>query len=360
LLNSHTDPSFLRSVLYYEIARHYMPAPRANFTQVVINGESWGVYINAQQFNKDFVQDQPEAGSGRGARWKVPGSPRGRGSLAYLGEDVADYRGIYEIRSKDDPKSWAALIELCRTLEQTPADKLEGALAPILDVDATLRFLALENVLINNDGYWVRSSDYNLYRDDHGRFHLVPHDANETFSLPGGPGFGRRGGGRGFGAGDGPGRPAPNGDAGPDRLVGPGPGDGPPRGPRVNGVRLDPLTGADDTSKPLLSKLLAAPALRARYLGYVREIATRWLDWQNLGPIATRYHELIAEAVAADTRKLDSLESFRASLVSASPVESNRGGGEGFRPGPGARISFKDFAHQRRTYLLERLDELAK
>jgi len=43
LLNSHEDPTFLRSVLFYDIAREYIAAPKANFVRVVINGESWGV-----------------------------------------------------------------------------------------------------------------------------------------------------------------------------------------------------------------------------------------------------------------------------------------------------------------------------
>ena len=46
--------------------------------------------------------------------------------------------------------------------------------------------------------------------------------------------------------------------------------------------RKDSLVGLDDTSKPLRSKLLAVPALRARYLGYVREIADKWLDWRTI------------------------------------------------------------------------------
>ena len=57
LLNSHDDPTFLRTLLSYEIARDYIPAPKANLARVVINGESWGIYANAQQFNKDFVKE---------------------------------------------------------------------------------------------------------------------------------------------------------------------------------------------------------------------------------------------------------------------------------------------------------------
>ncbi len=55
--NSLEDRTFLRSVLYYQITRDFIPAPKANYVRLVINGESWGIYVNAQQFNKDFVKD---------------------------------------------------------------------------------------------------------------------------------------------------------------------------------------------------------------------------------------------------------------------------------------------------------------
>ena len=109
----------------------------------------------------------------------------------------------------------------------------------------------------------------------------------------------------------------------------------------VKGVELDPLIAANDASKPLISKLLAVPALRAKYLGYVRELAEKHLDWSRLGPVAAKYHALIADAVKADTRKLDSTEDF---------LKSVEGGGES---GEAGHISLKAFAEQRRAYLLK-------
>jgi len=328
LLNAHEDPSFLRTVLYHQIAREYLAAPKANFVRVVINGESWGVFVNQEQFNKDFVQEW--FGTTKGARWKVPGSPRGQGNLAYLGADAEKYQRIYRIKSKDDTESWSALVQLCQVLNETPANQLEAKLAPLLDLEGALKFLALENALVNNDGYWVRTSDYDLYRDEKGRFHVIPADANETFTRPGGPGFGRR---------NMPGGPPPGG--GPDGLRSGPAGDA----PRAQGVALDPLVAAKDETKPLISKLLAVPSLRTRYLGYVRDIAEKWLDWKKLGPIAQQHHDLIAAEVKADTRKLSSYEAFEKSLTKDTP------GGEGFGRGS---ISLKNFADQRRAYLLEK------
>ncbi len=73
LLNAHEDPSFMSSVLYSHIARQYIPAPKANFVRVVINGESWGIYANVEQFNKDFLKEN--YASTQGTRWKVQAAP---------------------------------------------------------------------------------------------------------------------------------------------------------------------------------------------------------------------------------------------------------------------------------------------
>jgi hypothetical protein len=85
-------------------------------------------------------------------------------------------------------------------------------------------------------------------------------------------------------------------------------------GPGGGGADLDPLIGLNDPTKPLRSKLLAVPALRARYMTYVRQIATRWLDWNTLGPLVQRYQALIAADVKTDTRKLDTNEAFTAGV----------------------------------------------
>ena len=230
-------------------------------------------------------------------------------------------------------------------LNETPPDKLEAALAPILDIDGALRFLALDIALVNSDGYWTRASDYSIYQDAKGRFHIIPHDMNEGLADEGGRGFGpvavvravpgvraaRGAGGPGGQAGAG----APGGPPPPDGMFGPGRGRG---GRGMFGApataELDPLVGLDDTTKPLRSKLLAVPALRERYLSYVRDIAQKRLDWKTLGPKVQQYQALIAEDVKADTRKLYSTEAFKAET-------------------DGDERSLKSFIEKRRAYLAE-------
>jgi hypothetical protein len=306
LLNSHADPSFLREVLFSRISRQYIPAPKANLVKLVINGEPWGVYLNVQQINRDFLEEW--FGSGKGVRWKVPPARGGAGGLAYKGPDPAAYQGSFELDGKDSPEAWEELIELSRALSTTHDSKLESELSPILNIDAALWFLALENVFIDSDGYFSRGADYLLYQDPSGRFHLITHDNNETFRYAG--------------------------------------GGGPNRWPSSDPM-LSPLGHADNPALPVISRLLALPHLRARYLAHIRTIVEHWLDWKVLGPMVQEYQALIAQEVAADDKKLYSLEAFAGA---AGEDYAGRGGSSSFSPWgtPG----FKEFVTERRTFLL--------
>lgn len=74
-------------------------------------------------------------------------------------------------------------------------------------------------------------------------------------------------------------------------------------------TELDPLTGMSDATKPLRSRLLQVPALRERYLTYVRTLAQE-MAWEKMGPFVARLHDTIAPRVAKDTRKAFSTEAF--------------------------------------------------
>jgi hypothetical protein len=182
-----------------------------------------------------------------------------------------------------------------------------AALDPIFDIDEALRFLAVDNALLNSDGYWSRNSDYGVYRDEEGRFHVTAYDANEAMS----DGMSMRG----FGGGS------------------------------SGGARLNPLEGSRDGSKALLYRLLMVPELQARYLGYVRDVAENWLDWERFASIAEDYRALIADAVVADERKLYSTTAFDLDFDGGANVEA------AFRSSRSTTL--KDFVQQRQAYLLD-------
>ena len=255
LLNCHSDPSFLREALHALIGRKFAPMPRTNLVHVVINGRSWGIYANVQQGNKDYQRDA--FGTGKGARWRVPPDFSGRSGLSYLGENPLEYERRYKAKSGVDDEALLRLADLCYTLTQTSMEERREQLPAMLDIDGALWFLAIDNALLDGDGYLARASDYVLYMDPTGVFHLITYDNNELL----------RGGARGGPGRGGPGRGGPppgSGDPGGRRRPPPG---GNQRGGRRGGPggRLSPeqspLAGADRDDRPLLQKLLEVPGL---------------------------------------------------------------------------------------------------
>ena len=147
---------------------HYVPTPKMNYMRVVINGESWGLYLNTaavqQGLPARLFQVRRRARAGRRP------AARAAGGINYLGDDSPHYKRFYEITSKGRSEGLGRSDQRVQGAQQTPPDKLEAALAPIFDIDGALKFLAVEVALVNTDGYWTRASDYSLYQDDKGVF----------------------------------------------------------------------------------------------------------------------------------------------------------------------------------------------
>ncbi|MHC4079586.1 MAG: CotH kinase family protein, partial [Planctomycetota bacterium] len=324
-LNISMDLANQRQRLYryktLNLLNCHLPATKANYVRVVINGESWGIYANVQQFNTDFLRDN--FGTRRGVRWKVPPNFGGDAGLRYLGEDEWDYRDNYELKTGNARYCWPRLIRLCSVVDQVSAAERAKMLPKILDIDSVLWFLALDNVFMDGDGYHSRASDYALYEDPRYRFHLFFYDNNEVMRGGGGGG---RGGGRGGFGGRGGGR-----------------GPGGPSGP------MSPLQAADDYNRPLARALLSNPAWRARYLAHVRTTTRNWLDWEKVGPVFRQYQQLIDADIRRDRKRLYGYAEFQRGVEGA---EGEREEGAGARRGRRSR-SLRSFVTERYRFLME-------
>ena len=118
LSSGDKDPSFLREVLSYEIARKYMQAPRSNFARVSINGNYHGLYSSSESVNSDFQRRHLYADNDN-SRFKCnPVSTfNGGSSLDYLGTDFASYYDYYELKSDF---GWQDIIDLTNAINNNP------------------------------------------------------------------------------------------------------------------------------------------------------------------------------------------------------------------------------------------------
>lgn len=279
LSNALRDPSMIREVLGFEIARKYMPAPKANFAQVYVNGAYYGLFPNIEQVGSEFLTSR--FGNNEGSFFKC--SPDVR-SIAANGckknvfaalmyeEDAACYLNNYELVSEN---GWDDLIQLTKTLAQQP-DNIEN----ILNVDQTLWMLAFNNVLVNLSSYSGRQSqNYFLYRDTTGRFIPIIWDLNLAFGS------------------------YKSATVGSDLRL-------------KQLQELDPLLHLDNEYKPLISQLLQYPDYQKIYLSHVRTILYENFVDGDYVKRAEALQDLIQIPFINDPNRKYTLEEFSNSLKS--------------------------------------------
>lgn len=175
------DPSMIREILGYEIARKYMPAPQANYAQVTINDEYYGLFVNVEPVNNQFLMKQFGDSDGsffKGIADTKKSTPDGCKNNVFSAlmyeDDVTCYLNNYEIKSES---GWDDLIQLTKVLAQQPS-----RIDQILNIDRTLWMLAFNNVLVNLNSYSGRQSqNFYLYQDTTGRFNPILGDLNLAF-----------------------------------------------------------------------------------------------------------------------------------------------------------------------------------
>ena len=175
LANVFKDPSFVREVLSYEIARQYMPASKANYINVSINGTLIGLYTSVQSVDKFFYANHFNNNDNASFKGELTNdSPLNQVVVwDYLGEDSISYYDYYEIKSDS---GWSELIDFLDILNNNTSQVEE-----VLNVDRHLWMLAFDNLMVNLDAPINFGHNYYLYKDGAGRFNPVIWDLNENF-----------------------------------------------------------------------------------------------------------------------------------------------------------------------------------
>ena len=177
LSNVIQDPSFLREVLSYEIARKYMPAPESNYANLFINDTLWGVYTNVEAVNKDFLAKHYASRNNTFFKCN-PDQLDLNGENSNLGNapgtDSSSYSPYYSIKSDF---GWSDLYTLIDTL-----NNFSSSIESVLNVDRALWMHAFNYSLVNFDSYVGYAQNYYLYKDVAGRFNPIMWDLNMSFA----------------------------------------------------------------------------------------------------------------------------------------------------------------------------------
>jgi spore coat protein CotH len=174
--NGFKDPSYLRERLATELyAGAGVPTSRSAYIRLTRNGEPFGLYLAVEQVEADWLRDRFGESDGNLYKPEIPA-----GDLAWRGTDIAAYTNL-EIESDGDP-THAALLAFLDALNNAPAAERQARLDATFDVDGFLRYLAVTTALVNLDSYQGSAHNYYLYvQAATGKVVLLPWDTNEAF-----------------------------------------------------------------------------------------------------------------------------------------------------------------------------------
>ncbi len=185
LNGEHNDPSIVRSKLSFDLFRSIgLRGSRASHIDVYINGIYYGLYLNTEHIDEEFLSRQYSDDSGN--LWKCLWPA----DLVYLGENPAPYislggsRPAYELSTNETGMDFSKLIRLTRVLKNTPSAKLLDSLETTLDFLDALKYFSM-NVLVGQwDDYWSNMNNYYLYHEPAANLmHVIPYDYDNTFGI---------------------------------------------------------------------------------------------------------------------------------------------------------------------------------
>lgn len=277
------DNAFMREVIYETVNQYYIPALANNYVDLYINGEYWGIYVNSQQVDGDLIKEWFLTNNG--TRWRAEpsnstggmggGFGTGTSGLNYLGTSASKYEPYYTLKksNKDDP--WSDLVTTCTKLNATSSTSYSD-IAAVLDVDRTLWFLACENVFDDEDGYIHKGgTDYYLYWEvETGRMVPLEYDGNSCLQS-------------GY-------------------------------------TSWSPFYNGNNSNFPLLSKLLAVPNFRQRYLAHMRTILAERFNPTFMNALIDDYAAMIDGYIRTDPKKIMTYAKYTSALTTLKSIIQTR------------------------------------
>jgi len=178
------DASKVREVLAFALFREAgVPAPRTALAEVTLTVPGQhpkaylGLYTLVEPVDRAFLKDRFQTDKGLLLR------PQGLRGLDFLGDDWNKYRGPYRPLAEPTPDEARRLIEFVRLVQQGDDEQFRKEIASYLDVDKFLRFMAVQALIANADGFFTLAYNYALFLEPKtNRFVFIPGDQELAFA----------------------------------------------------------------------------------------------------------------------------------------------------------------------------------
>ena len=320
--NGFSDPTLMREFLSYEIFDQMdIATPRASFVDLWMNDTHLGLYTMVEAIDKTFITDNFVDNSGNLYKPEMP--------AAYLNWTEEDYEkqvagqegqpdeydvnlgggNLNEILQALEPREYdddtissspfpniprgqrgnlieqmglktnenkpdhSLLFRFLDIINNEPDETFPEEIERVLDVDETLRYLAVSALIVHLDNYIAMGHNYYIY-DNRGKFVVLPWDLNMAFGT------------FNFGLNR-------------EQLV---------------HYYIDEPTGGPMDERPLVERLLSHQPYLDTYHGYLEGLLDGPFSQEVMKNRIDEIADLIRPYVEADTLKFSSTEDFEQGL----------------------------------------------
>ena len=157
-----------------------LPATHTAYAGVALNQNPEQLYVLSEILDETYLAEHYNDPKGILYKAEV-GS-----SLTYVGNDPSSYRRSFSQETRVKDADLGPLIAFARFLTESDDATFAAELPKRLDVDAFATFLALNNLLVNNDSIVGMNNNYYLYYNESTKFFtMLFWDANESLGKMG-------------------------------------------------------------------------------------------------------------------------------------------------------------------------------
>ena len=317
LNNMMSDTTYMKEYLAYDMMDYMgVASPLYSYASISVNGESWGFYLALEGLEESFaernygddygrlykpestniggaamggeknaidinefkyniskylyqdpteVDDRTQIGGGKGNMADFLGNSVGGTDLLYVDDEISSYSAIFDSAVFDsDNTDYKRVIKALKNISSGKG------LEKYIDVEATLKYFAVNTVLVNFDSY-VGSLKHNYYLyEDKGLLSMLPWDFNLAFA--------------GFQTND--------------------------ASSAVNSPIDTPVSGTTLSERPILGKLLEVDEYKDLYHSYLHEIMTDYFASGIYEDTITSLNTLISDYVKNDKTALYTMDEY--------------------------------------------------
>ena len=185
LNGEHNDPSISRSKINWDLLRQFnIPASRSNHVEVYINGNYYGLYLNVEHTDEEFVESRFGNKNGNLFKCLYPADLDYKGSNPDLYKEEHWGRRAYDLKTNTASDDYSDLAHFIDVLNNSSNAEFLCEMEKVFNIYDYLKILVVDVFTGNWDGYPYNQNNFYLYHNtETGKFEYIPYDLDNTLGI---------------------------------------------------------------------------------------------------------------------------------------------------------------------------------